>query len=127
MNCEVIHSKFGGKLLYVPSERMLYVSKGERNRVEDFVCYQTVLKGGNKKDNSEHIPCTSRVRLLPNGSCVRVNSNINHTNHPNHQLIAADKRKMHNMKQCCQSLKENHPETAFKIPNRHIYQREIAK
>lgn len=125
MNFEIIKGKRGGDLLYVPSEKMLYVFKVERNGSKEFVCYQTIMTDTKKKDHEEHIPCTSRIRLLSTDICER--SSLPHTNHPNHQIIADDKKKVAIMKQNCQHLRENHPEAAHKIPNRHIFQREIAK
>lgn len=129
MNCEIIEGKFGGKLLYVPSEKMLYAKKCTRgnDETEIFECYQATLTDKGKKDNSDHVPCTSRVRLRPDGTCERVNSHIPHTEHDDHQLIAADKKKMINMKNICRNLKENHPENSSRIPNKHIFQREISK
>lgn len=127
MNCEFIDGKQGGKLLYVPSEKMLYVSKCERGGSKIFVCYQTILTDRKRRDHSQQVPCTSRVRLVSDGTCVRQNVNIPHTKHPDHQIIAADKKKMLNMKEVCHNLRENHPETAHRNPTRYIFQREIAK
>lgn len=127
MQCEIIQSKFGGRLIYVPSERMLYSYKITRNGQDIFECYQTTLRHKNKKDVSNIIPCTSRVRLLPNGMCERVNVYIPHTKHVHHEMIAADKKKVVNMKSTCRILQENVPGNAHRIPNRHIFQREVVK
>lgn len=127
MDCELIEGKQGGKLLYVRSEKMLYVSKGERSGSKIFVCYQTILTHKKRKDHSQHTPCTSCVRLLPNGTCVRVNAHNPHSKHPDHQITAADKKKVINMKEVCHNLKRSHPETAHRNPTRYIFQREIAK
>lgn len=126
MDCEIIKTKFGGELLYVPEEKMLYTFKIERNDSKQFACYQTVLADTRKKDSGDIQRCTSSVKLLPNGRCARMNIRIPHTNHSNHEMIAADKRKMNNMIDLCENLKLNHPEDARKIPAKHIYQHAIA-
>lgn len=127
MDCEIIKTKFGGNLLYVPCEKMLYVHTTDRNRVHVYVCYQTVLSDKKKKNHSNYCKCTSSVRLLSDKKCERMNIAIPHENHPNHEMLAADKRKMQNIKRNCQYLKENFMEDAHKVPNRRIFQREIAK
>lgn len=125
MDGELLKTKFGGNMLYVPSEKMLYVLEEGRNGV--YVCYQTVLTHKKKKDRMNHCKCTSRVRLLPNGKCERMNVYISHNDHPDHEILAADKRRMQNMKGQCQYLKTNFPEDAHKMPNRRIFQQEMLK
>lgn len=127
MECDLIKTKFGGNMLYVPSEKMLYVKESDRNGVETYVCYQTVLTHKKKKDRLSHCKCTSSVRLLPNGKCERMNAYIPHNAHPNHEVIAADKKRMGNMKEQCNYLKTNFPEDAHKMPNNRIFHREMSK
>lgn len=125
MQCEILKGKFGGDLIYVPCEKMLYVFEARRkNGIKIFVCYQTVLT---KTGEANHIKCSSRIRLLQNGTCERMNIYMPHTNHTDHELVVSDKKHMDNMKEQCKYLQENHPEDAHKISNRHIFQREIAK
>lgn len=88
---------------------------------------QTVLTCTKKKTHKEHIACTARIRQLQNGLCERANKHIQHTDHPNHEIIVSDKQIMHNIAQQCESLKTNQAEDAHKIPNRHIFQRQIAR
>lgn len=126
MDCEIIKTKFGGDLLYVPEEKMLYAFKIERNGSKQFACYQTVLADGKKKKKENVQRCTSTVKLLPNGKCARVNVYIPHTNHANHEVIAGNKKTMNNMTDLCENLRQNHPEDAHKIPSRNIFQRAIA-
>lgn len=127
MECEAIKTKFGGSMLYVASEKMLYVKESDRNGVETYVCYQTVLTHKKKKNSSNHCKCTSSVRLLSNGKCERMNTYIPHTDHPTHEVIAADKRRMQNIKEQCIYLKTNFPEDAHKVPNNRIFHREMSK
>lgn len=127
MDFQIIKTQFGGDMLYVPSEKMLYVLKREANEVCSYICYQTVLTDKKKKNHSSHNKCNARVRLLEHGKCERMNALITHTAHPDHHQIAEDKIKMQNMKDKCQYLKVNFPEDAHKMPNRRIFQREIVK
>lgn len=128
MDFELLKTQFGKHdLLYVPSEQMLYVWNRNRNGIDEFVCYQTVLADKKKKDHSSHKECFSRVRCLLNGKCERMNVFVPHTEHDSHRIYYEDKMKMAAMKEKCQFLASNFPEAAHRIPNRHIYQREIAK
>lgn len=86
-----------------------------------------MLRDIKKADHGEHLACTSRIRRLPNGLCERVNVNIPHTAHEDHQIIVSDKKIMENVGRKCERLREDHPEDAHKIPGRHIFQREIAR
>lgn len=124
MEYQIVKSKFGKEHLYVPSEKMLYVWKG---RNKEYICYQTVLRDSKKKDHLKHIACTSRIRRLSNRLCERVNVNNEHSAHPDHEIIASDKNVMENVFKKCQALQVDHPEDAQKVPNRHIFQREISR
>lgn len=123
MEYQIIKTKFGKDSIYVPSEKMLYVTKG---RKDEFVCYQTVLTDPRKKKHGKHLACTARIRIK-NGLCERQNKHIPHTSHPNHEIIVSDKKIMRNVVAKCEALKRDHPEDAHKIPSRHIFQREIAR
>lgn len=127
MDYQIIKTQFGGEMVYVQDEKMLYVLKRDGNGAPSYICYQTVLTDRKKKDNSSHIGCTARIRLLANGKCERMNLHIPHTAHPDHQILAADKNKMQNIKERCQYLKKNFPEDAHTIPNKRIFQREAMK
>lgn len=59
MDYQIIKTKFGKDSVYVPSEKMLYVSKGREN---EYICYQTILSDRKKKDHDMHIPCSARIR-----------------------------------------------------------------
>lgn len=122
MEYRVIKSKFGNDLLYVPSEKILYKSKG---RGDDFECYQRVLSDPKKVGHEMQPRCGSGVRRLTDTLCERIHAP--HTDHANHEVIAADKERMNNMVSRCEDLKIHHREDAHRIPNRHIFQREISK
>lgn len=125
MDCQMIKTQFGGDMIYVPCEKMLYVLKN--NDPRSYICYQTVLTDNKRKKDLNHVKCNARVRLLADGKCERSNVHIAHTLHADHQKLAMDKMKMQNMKDQCQYSKANFPEDAHKIPNRRVFQREIAK
>lgn len=124
MECQEIETKFGKKSIYVPSEKMLYVSKGREN---EFICYQTVLCDRKKKDHDEHISCTARIRLLSNGTCERQNIHVQHTCHPHHECLVSDKTLMASISRKAESLRNDFGIDAARIPNRHIFQREVAR
>lgn len=122
MKYEIIKTKYGNESLYVPAEQMLYVSTG---RKKDYICYQTVLRSQKNKDCQKHRACTCRIRRLANGLCYRLN--VLHSPHPDHKIIVSDKKIMESVLQKCATLKVHHAEDAYRVPNRHIFQREIAK
>lgn len=124
MEYRVIKSKFGNDLLYVTSEKMLYKWSGRR---DEFDCYQKVLTDSKKDDHLLHPKCGSRIRRLPNGLCERMNVNIPHTAHEDHESIALDKEMMNNMVETCANLNISIGEDAHRIPTKHIFQRELIR
>lgn len=117
----------GSLLAYVPSQKMLYTYKVQRNGIKEYICYQTILAVPKKRNEAgKHHPyCTARVRIFPDGICE--NMNVPHTHHDNHEAIVHDLNLRNNMKQKCRTLRDDHEEDARKIPTRHIYQREVSK
>lgn len=124
MEYQVVKTKFGKDSIYVPSEKMLYVSKGRDN---EFICYQTVLSDKKKKGHENHIACSARIRCLPNGTCERQNMYVNHSMHPDHADIVSDKKIMTNVIKKAKNLRADFPHDAHRIPNRHIFQSEVAR
>lgn len=119
----------GSRLLHIIAEDMLYVLKNKRNGNEEYICYENILvapkkKNKTKANNSEK--CTARVRILSDGTCERMGV-VGHSCHPNHASVRRDLQKSTNMKKNCQYLRDHFPEDAYRISNRHIFQREIAK
>lgn len=124
MEYQIVTSKFGKDHVYVPSEKMLYVSKGREN---EYICYQTILTDKKKKDHEKHLSCSARIRCLPNGKCERQNVFIQHTAHPNHERIVTDKQLMNEVLRKAENLRLDFPQDAHRVPNRHIFQRELAR
>lgn len=127
MDYQIIQGIRGGKLLHVLSEDMLYVPKVERNGMQEYVCYQTILCTPKKKNlpNEDRTKCTARVRIRRDGTLQRMT--VQHTQHHNHDLIARDMNKRKNMKKKARRLRDDYPQDAHKIPIRHIFQNEIDK
>lgn len=131
MDCQIINGfRDGAQLLYVPSEKNLYRLKCNRKNGEaDYICYQDILsRTANNKSarNEDRSFCNARVRLFAGGKqCKRMN--VCHSGHHNHEHIIHDMKKLNNMKERCEILKNNYPEDASKISTRNIYQREIMK
>lgn len=124
MEYQVIKTKFGKDSIYVPFEKMLYISKGRPN---EYICYQSVLSDKKKKGHESHLPCSARIRCLPNGKCERQNVYVQHTAHPNHERIGSDKQIMNEICRKAETLRIDHPHDAHRVPNRHIFQREVAR
>lgn len=114
----------GSQLLHVLGENMLYVHKYTRKGGKIYTCYQSIL-AAQQKEGNEEVKCSARVKILPNGECVKMA--VSHSDHGDHGLICRDMDKRNNMKTACRTLKYQHPEDSHKISERHIYQREIAK
>lgn len=68
----------GSELLYIPSEKQLFVQKSKLTNVKSFVCYQSILKQ-NKKNKENIVSCTARVTINNENICVR--KNIAHSCH----------------------------------------------
>lgn len=114
----------GSKLLHVLPEDMLYVLKYTRNGIKEWVCYQTILSSPKKKTMNDEIKCTARVKEFQDGTFQMGKP---HTCHQNHRQIRSDMEKRNNMKANCSTVRLQYPEDAHRIPQRHIFQREIAK
>lgn len=80
-----------------------------------------------KKDHGNHIQCSARIRCLHNGTCERKNVFVQHSAHPNHESIVTDKKIMDNVAQKAIKLRTDYAEDAYRVPNRHIFQREVAR
>lgn len=122
----------GAELLYVPSEKCLYVKKNERNGKQYYICYQTILSKERKikkgiADNIDCSKCTARVFLNKRKQCWR--NKIAHTLHKDHQVIVEDLRSLDAMKRDCKMLKRNLaiPSASRKVNAREIYDKHMSK
>lgn len=118
----------GSDLLYLLAEKCLYRFKRRRNGGKDYICYQTILSKPTKKKparNEDRCNCNATVRLYLDGTCKFVNEP--HSAHENHERIMRDMEKANNMKEKCQSLKNQFSEDSHKIPVRNIFQREVSR
>lgn len=98
MDYQMMKGKRGdSELLYVPSEKILYVKKVERNDCQVYICYQTILSAPKKKTaDNFHPKCTARVTLDRSGTLTK--NSIEHTLHDNHDHIYADMKSVNNIK-----------------------------
>lgn len=114
----------GSKLLHVLPEDMLYVLKCTRNGVKEWICYQTILSSPKKKTNNIEIKCSARIKEFPDGT---FQMGKRHECHQNHRQLRSDMEKRNNMKSSCSTAQSLYTEDAHKLPQRHIFQREISK
>lgn len=117
----------GSDLVYVPSEKCLYVYKRTRDGAKYFICYQTVLSKPTKRPparKEDRCDCKGSIKLNPDGS---LNVMSNHVTHNNHDSIMKDMQKAENIKKSCRTLRDEYAEDAHRIPAKHIFQREISK
>lgn len=117
----------GSDLVYVLSEKCLYVYKRTRNGAKHFICYQTVLSKPTKKPparKEDRCNCKGSIKLDPDGS-LKVMSK--HVAHNNHESIMKDMKKAERIKERCRTLRDDYAEDAHRIPAKHIFHREIAK
>lgn len=119
----------GSRLLYVPSENMLYTYKIERNDVKVYICYQQILsaktKDPRKRLGIDQTDCTARVRVINEHLCESMGAE--HTCHTNHHSVAQDLKTRDAIKRNCRKARNEFEGDAHRIPTRHIFQREIVK
>lgn len=108
-----------GTLLYVPSEKHLYLRKSSRNGIAYFVCYDTVIT---KKEKSK-ATCFARCHIKEK-TCTR--NAAPHTHH-DHEIIYNDLVSLNAMKNSCRLLAEKFPLSAKKIPIKEIFLMEMSK
>lgn len=109
-------------LLYIISEKNLYVKNSSKNGVQRYVCYQKILrKDPNKKDEPM---CSARANVK-DSKCYR--NNVPHSCHENYQHIHSDMLTGNQIKANCQQLREILGESARAINARKIFNQEIAK
>lgn len=121
MDYVVIKGFHSGMLLYVPSEKHLYVRKSSRNGTVYLTCYDTIIS---KNDINNEVFCSARCHLQQN-TCVRTEAP--HTNHENHEMIYKDLVSLNAMKDTCRLLAEWFPISAKNIPIKEIFLMEMAK
>lgn len=110
-------------LVYVPSEKNLYVKNSTTKDVQRYVCYQKILRRG--PQNGDVIPmCYARI-TMKNGNCYRTNAP--HAPHGDHEHIYADMLTANKIKGTCKQLREVLAESARAIDTRKMFNMELAK
>lgn len=120
------------RLLHVPDEKMLYVSKCRRRGREEFICYQTILSAEKKNNeiggsNKNHQKCTARVFVADDEKEICSRNTVSHTNHVNHEEIVQILETTNNIKDKCLLLQKNFPGYSRKISAKDIFYDELAK
>lgn len=107
-------------LLYVPSEKHLYVRKSSGKGSVYLVCYDTIVS----KNEIHKTTCSARCQLKQK-TCVRTAAP--HTHHDNDEIIYNDLVSLNAMKSSYRLLAKNFPLSAKKIPIKEIFLMEMAK
>lgn len=113
------------RVLYVPQDKMLYVSKCRRRGQEEFICYQTILCA-QKKGNNENQKCTARVIVDDSSKCC-VRNKVPHSSHCNHEELMNIMETTNNIKEKCDILRKKFPILSKKIRPKDIFYDEVAK
>lgn len=110
-------------LLYIPSEKNLYVKNSTMKGVQRYVCYQKILRKNSKNKDSTPL-CYARI-TMKEGNCYRTNAP--HARHDDHQHIYEDMLTSNRIKSTCKQLREILGESARAIDTRKIFNQELAK
>lgn len=108
------------RLLYLPSENMLYVQTKLRDGKKEFVCYQAVLSQ-NKTDSQPK--CWARAIVDSTNVCIR--NATQHTDHDNHNIIYKELKLLKRIKKTCHKSGENL--APHKVSTKEIFYRELAR
>lgn len=125
---ELKHELLTGKrtdstLLYIPSEKNLYVKNSSMKGVHRYVCYQKILRKPDQNINATPA-CYARI-TMKGGKCFRTNEP--HASHDDHQHIYEDLLTSNKIKSTCKQLREILGESARAVETRTIFNRELAK
>lgn len=118
--------RYNSRLLWVPEEKHLFVRhrvNENRNKGEDWICYQTILRKKNKND----VNCSSALHIDSKGICRRKNVRNSHTNHNNHQSIFDDLISLNNIKDDCITAKKVYEGISTSFSALDIFTRELSK
>lgn len=110
-------------LLYIPSEKNLYVKNSSMEGVQRYVCYQKVLRKNPQLKDLTPI-CYARLSIK-NGECYR--NTTPHACHDDHRYIYEDMVTANQIKNTCKQLHEILGESARAIDTRKIFNKELAK
>lgn len=126
MEYEIIYGKRRNKmkscqLLYLPSEKCIFVKNNERYGKKEYHCYQRVLAANKKNDNS-HLKCNARAYIDSENVCTR--NGTNHSEHESHDKIVYSFEKMNRIKEVCETVGAVLP--AHKVSTKQIFSTEIA-
>lgn len=114
------------KLLYSKSQKCLFTKCISRNGGTDYICYQQILKKNTKLNALEAvIPCTSRVKVMPDGKYK--SKLIGHSAHENHEHIYKDLKTKADFLDKVKTLENMLEGLPVNVSNRDIFTIEMAK
>lgn len=113
------------KIIWVPTDKCLYVRKESRRGCDEYICYQTIL-GDAKKKNILNIPmCTCRVKIdIATGKLLPRKKS--HTAHNDHELLYKDMKSKNKITDDVIAISEACKGLSIKVPINDIFTREIA-
>lgn len=109
------------RLLWSPSEKILYFRRKVANGKEDWGCYQEMLR----KTDASVIPCSSRVLVDPAKSLCTPKQ-ICHSYHQNHERLYKDLVSRNNIVDSCVNLRNDLAGLSAEVPVADIFTREMA-
>lgn len=124
MEYTIINGFNGGKLYYLHQEKHLFVKKTVKNGTIYLVCYDTIERSKDKKNDPNYVVCTARCHLI-GGQIFRTRSD--HKANEDHEIIFRDLISLNAMKDHCRYLAKHFPFSAHKIPVSEIFYVEMSK
>lgn len=106
------------QLLYLPTERCLFVQTHEKCGNRDFQCYQRILSASHK----DQPKCYARARIDNYSECSR--NDVNHSEHNDHEEIFRSLRVINRIKDVCAKAGANLP--THKVSTKQIFYTETA-
>lgn len=121
------NKKKSPQLLFLLSEKCLFVQNNDRNGKKEYQCYQRILIANKKNDSDKGnlhalMACKARASVTTDGICYR--NHTNHTQHATHEKIFSTLEKMNEIKDVCETVGAHLP--THKISTKHIFYAETA-
>lgn len=106
------------QLLYLPTERCLFVKNHERRGNREFRCYQRILSSSDKSQPK----CYACARINNSNKCFR--NDVNHSHHKIHGTIFKSLRIINRIKDVCAIAGADLP--THKVSTKQIFYVETA-
>lgn len=106
------------QLMYLPTERCLFVQNNERRGNREFQCYQRILSSNDKSQTK----CYARAQINNNNECFR--NEVDHSDHTDHRTILKSLRVINRIKDVCAKAGADLP--THKVSTKQIFYVETA-